>query len=295
MEKMNKDDNRTLSQELRCPICSSEANFWSSVDNYKLYKCVRCGHGFFNPGVSSKEELKTFYNQDYAEDYNPDINNESFIQRQRQYQLDIQYLYPYLSKDDVKVLDFGCSTGQFLNIMPDSWQKNGFEVNQFEMSYIRDNYKDINVFSEIKQLEESSFDLITLRGVIEHLFDFDDLFRAINKSIRSGGLVYICATPDFNSPCSVLYLSEWNQISAPLHYHQFTASSLALLFAKAGFGLKGLHYDYIDSDYAVFQSDAAKFIKNTQALSEKGHVSHANHAYPGTMVNMIFEKIECSD
>lgn len=295
-------------QTPRCLICSSESSFWATAPQYggsqpppsksqnelrtfDLYKCNGCGHGFFHPGISGQEELNRFYDEAYAQDYSPEVQNESFIKRKKQYELDLSYLREFLPDAPVNVLDFGCSTGQFLKAMPDHWQKSGLEVNPYEIEFIRKNYKNIRVYGDVKELKPNSYDVITLRGVIEHLFAFEELFSVIRMSLKKNGTVYICATPDFNSPCSIVYRERWNQIGAPLHYHQFTAASLAILFAQNGFGLKGMHYDYIRTAYADFRADALAFVNNVKARSKNQKLQGTQHAYPGTMITAVFEDI----
>ncbi|KKK48436.1 hypothetical protein LCGC14_3145120, partial [marine sediment metagenome] len=120
---------------------------------------------------------------------------------------------------------------------------------------------------------------------------FSELFLLINQKLKKDGILYICATPDFNSPCSFLYKSQWNQIDPPFHYHQFTATSITLLFAKYGFGLKALYYQYLETPYANFQKDADKFIKNIKRYYENKDPVNTVHAYPGNIMSLIFERI----
>jgi SAM-dependent methyltransferase len=289
----------------KCPICSSESYKWDDVEeegkkrNFELFKCKRCGHGFFYPGVKNKEELFSYYNEEYAKTYTPEVDAESFKLRKKQYVADVELLLKYLNfkkSDNVTVLDIGCSTGQFLNNMPNSWEKFGFEVNKTEIKYIKKNYSDIDVRDDFKLLEDEKYDIITLRGVIEHLFDFEELMEFISKVLKVGGIVYLCATPDFSSPCAHVYLSKWNQISAPIHYHQFTNSSLTILFGKFGLGLKVLAHPYLSTPYNNVENDSKKFFENIKKMQKNIENENYNdfdggHAYPGTMMSMIFENI----
>ncbi|MFX1392103.1 MAG: class I SAM-dependent methyltransferase [Promethearchaeota archaeon] len=293
-----------MNKKPKCPICKSHSRYWGSIRGtneysnikkkkrqFQLYKCKLCGHGFFYPGVDNKFELLKYYNKDYAISYDPDQSNKKFELRKGQYILDIELIKKFLDKEEIYVLDYGCSTGQFLNSMPSNWKKYGFEVNKFEIEYINTHYDDIIIFSEKSENYEKKFDLITLRGVIEHLFDFKELFSVINKIIKQNGLIYVCATPDFDSPCAKIYKSLWNQISAPMHYHQFTSTSIIILFAKNGFGLKALYYPYIETPYAKFPDDSFKLISNIKKILSGGILTETEHAYPGNMMSLIFEKI----
>ena len=290
-----------------CPICSSNSIFWECIEAnkfsedleknkilfsaYKLYKCTFCGHGFFNPGLKNEKELLSIYDKSYSNNYNPQINNNMSVLRKKQYALDVALLENFVGTKNISVLDFGCSMGGFLNEMPQSWIKFGYEVNKAELEYVSENFKDINLFSDLTKISGNHFDVITLRGVIEHFFDFDTFFTVIKNNLNEKGLIFICATPDFNSPCALMYRNRWNQISAPAHYHQFTAASITLLFAKHGFGLKELQYPYGKTPYADFESDANIFIDNIDQIINQKKPTNTHHAYPGTMMSLVFEKI----
>lgn len=272
-----------------CPICSSESYFWATSENkgliLNIFKCKKCGHGFIDPPLSQKE-LNNFYDINYMESYNPDMKTEEFKLREKQYEFDVNLLNNFfLKKSNISVLDYGCSTGQFLKVMPLNWNKNGFEINNHEIEYIKKTFPNISIYSNVLDIDEK-FNLITLRGVIEHILDFSDLYHVLNNCLDIGGLVYICATPDFNSPCSVVYLEKWNQICPPIHYHQFTFSSLVLFFAKLGYSVKAVYHPYLDTPYAHFPDDGLKFINNLESLNS------TKHAFPGNMMSVIFERIK---
>jgi SAM-dependent methyltransferase len=257
-----------------------------------MYKCTFCGHGFLFPGVADERQLHGHYGRDYATAYSPEIRSKGFLLRKQQYAQDAALLTEHMPrKKHVSVLDYGCSTGQFLNAMPAHWKKSGFEVNQFELDYIRAQYKHIKVFPELSQLKKHAFDLVTMRGVIEHLFDFEQLFSVLKHSLKRGGIVYICATPDFSSPAAHVYRSTWNQIAPPLHYHQFTAASIAILFAAHNFGLKFITHPYLETPYAHFPKDAGLFVRNTKRVLRGARPRRTNHPYAGTMMSLLFEQM----
>lgn len=285
-----------------CPICNRGSTYFDFGKDkndikFDIYKCTFCGHGFYHPGVKSKKDLLEYYNEEYAKSYNPEIENEEFMLRKQQYAKDVNMLSKFFNRLDIKVLDFGCSTGQFLLQMPEEWDKSGYEINKFEIDFIRKNYPKLKVFDSLDNLKtlkenKEKFDLVTFRGVIEHFFDFDEIFTLLSSLVNKSGNVFVCATPDFNSPCAQLYKSKWNQIVTPIHYHQFTSASLSLLFAKYGFSLKSLRHPYLDTPYENFAEDSRKYLKNVKNVIDGKEVEETIHAFPGNMMSMMFEKLE---
>jgi len=267
-----------------CPICDTTSRTWKTIDKFEVFKCPNCGHGFIFP---MPKDLSIFYDKDYAKTYMPGTNTEAFRDRFIQYITDAELLEKYYSEEHCRVLDFGCSTGIFLTCMKDKWEKAGFEVNNYELKHLKANTKSMKIFSKIEEIY-GKFDIVTIRGVIEHLTDFKPLFSVLEKNLKKGGIVYMCATPDFSSPAAILYKERWNQISVPYHCHQFTQASIALLFAQNGFGLKALYHPYEDTPYTK-SNDLKTFINN----SKESHIinmGNTHHAYPGTMMSLIFIK-----
>ena len=269
-----------MNKKPKCPICSCSGKLFATTGYFKVYKCENCGHGFLFPGFYSENCLLKFYDKNYSKDYNPKLKTKNYQSRQIQYKLDATFLKPFIQSKIISVLDFGCSNGEFLKTLPSYWTKYGYE----RSGYFKQNKK---IYSTIEEARKNKYDIITLRGVIEHLFNFDSLFSLIKTSLKKNGIVYICATPDFNSPCAVVYKKQWNQLILPFHYHQFTLASLTILFAQHGLGLKAIHYPYMETPYSSFQKDSKKFINNIT-----GKQIDTNHAYPGNMMSVIFEKIK---
>lgn len=272
---------------MRCPICKSEMYFWSNEGKssewanpnmkgikFRIYKCKKCGHGTISPKVKEKQ-LSRYYDKEYLEEYSRD--KKKVLKRHRAGELDFKMFMGISGskKKKLKVLDYGCSDGSFLSVMPNKWKKYGYEINNeiIKKSEVR--------FFPHKFLEKDRFDVVFLRSTIEHIPKFDKLFRIL----RNSKMVYVCATPDFDSPCARIYKEKWNQMCPPLHYHYFTPASISLLFAKNGFCMNSIKHPYMETPYANFKSDSKEFIKN---LKSKGDCSHP---FPGNMMNILLLKV----
>lgn len=278
---------------LPCPICAGDSYFFYDYEDFfgsvvSLFKCNNCGHGFHDAEYSA-EQFSEIYQADYAEGY---ISKESELSRQRrdQYALDVEYLLACKPMAQVRVLDYGCSSGDYLDAMPENWVKSGYEVNPVEIAHLRDSKKHITVYDDPGGIDQQ-FDLITLRGVIEHIPDHADLITFLKARLVPGGSVYITATPDFSSVCATLYKSHWNQVSCPEHIHQFSTASLSLLLAKAGLALHSLSHAYLNTPYANWEKDKARFTDNFRRLEkEPGGEIKPKHPFAGNMISALYEK-----
>ena len=175
--------------------------------------------------------------------------------------------------------------------MPAKWDKVGCEVNPFHIDYLATKKTNIRVFSSLDLINES-FDLITMRGVIEHIPTHAQVIDFFNKHLQLGGSLYICATPDFSSICASLYKEECNQICCPVHINQFSVASLSTLLINAGLALRSLSHPYEDTPYANWPQDGQDFIdyfhnsdtQNISSLAKK-------HAFPGNMMSALYTKV----
>lgn len=174
--------------------------------------------------------------------------------------------------------------------MPSKWDKSGFEVNQYHVKYIRENKKHITVFDNVAEIDRQ-FDLITLRGVIEHIPDHTELITFIRRHLAVGGAVFISATPDISSVCATLYKSKWNQVVCPEHIHQFSSTSLSILLAHAGLVLRSLNHPYMGTPYADWEKDKLCFSNNFLMLQNDPNAEIAPlHAFAGNMISSFYEK-----
>lgn len=272
-----------------CPICAHVAYPYFSYSDFfghdiQLAKCLNCGHGFHAHAYVS-EQFDKMYAAQYARDYLTN-ETESFQQRQIQYSQDIDLLLESETTRPHRVLDFGCSSGFYLQAMPSEWKKSGLEVNPVHVAHLREKFPSFSIYSDLEDVKET-FDLITLRGVIEHIPDHSTLIGFIREHLETDGLLYISATPDFSSACAALYHESWNQISCPEHIHQFTSASLCLLLARAGLVLRSLHHPYLGTPYANWEKDSRCFLD-----AAAGNASiNGRHASCGNMMSAIFKKV----
>jgi 2-polyprenyl-3-methyl-5-hydroxy-6-metoxy-1,4-benzoquinol methylase len=278
-----------------CPICRCQTyRFSTHLDLFKneveIMKCVNCGHGSYMNGWTNSQ-LNSIYGVDYAADYLE--STETHLQRRAQYVLDLDILLGFVS-EEIKVMDFGCSSGEYLDAMPESWIKSGYEVNKELTSILKATRPKYSIFGDVSEIK-GCFDVITMRGVIEHIPDHEELIEFLNKQLKIGGLLYISATPDFSAPCAIQYKSNWGQIVAPEHIHQFTPASLQILLSASGLVMKALHHPYLGTPYENWESDSILYLdnivpekKNDFGLMESDPY---RHPFPGNLMSVFFQKI----
>jgi len=282
---------------MKCKICNETSyKFFTYNDYYEnktiLFKCINCGHGFHN-----KKYTQAQFDKMYAEAYSKNYleYSRSIVKKRKiQYQNDINYLLNQeikIKEKNLKVLDLGCSSGDYLDTMPDKWEKYGYEVNKTYIEYLAKEKPNITTFQSLKKPIKHKFNLITMRGVIEHIQKHEELILYLKKYLHKGGFLYISSSPDFSSICAIQYKQRWNQMRCPEHIHHFTYASLSILLAKAGLVPKYVNHDYIKTPYSNWNKDKMSYIENASRINKKKYPISTSHAFLGNMIQVIFEKV----
>lgn len=290
--------NKYVLRRVLCPICNSLSllmfeHLDISKKKVELFKCVNCGHGFY-PNTFSEQSIKAIYENDYATEYLDDSVPHSL--RKIQYKEDVSTLIALLEKSSINVngnlsiIDIGCSSGEYLESMPKFWSKFGFEVNPAIIQILKNKKNEFIFYDNLETVSEK-FDIITMRGVIEHLTDYEVLLRFFANNLKKDGFLFISATPDFNSPCAVIYKENWSQVVAPEHINQFTAASLQILLAKANLVLKSLIYPYFEGPYQNWDLDKKLFLTNLGKQTKCVSKEELRHPFPGNMMTALFQKV----
>jgi len=138
--------------------------------------------------------------------------------------------------------------------------------------------------------KDSYFDVITMRGVIEHLPDPVKTIKKVSDLMKPGGLFYICATPNGESFSVKLFKQNWNLFHPIEHLWYFSPNNLSLL--SEGFNLKLIwsEYPYIGTPYENINEDIMlinKKIANTRLDKNNEDVSPPFYE---SMMSLIYMK-----
>jgi predicted SAM-dependent methyltransferase len=87
--------------------------------------------------------------------------------------------------------------------------------------------------NDLKSLKISSWDIITLNHVFEHLDNPLEILHNLNKLLSIKGKLLL-RFPVIDSFAFEKYKENWVQFDAPRHVNLFTRKSIALLVEKAG-------------------------------------------------------------
>ena len=136
-----------------------------------------------------------------------------------------------------RILDVGCGNGGLLQSLSQAkYDVHGLEPYQEALVGIPDELRSrirCEPF-ESANYPESSFDVITLWHVLEHLARPVETLRSIRKFLKPDGTLLI-EVPNFASREAVWLGPYWYNLDAPYHFWHFTPQTLQAAVRQAGF------------------------------------------------------------
>lgn len=283
---------------MQCVICNRlrmvpyADEIGGAKNGFTFDKCYACGYVVASP-LPSQAELDELYGADhFRSSYHPQEaeNEQLFEQRQVQYVQDRDLLLEFMSGG--RLLDFGCGNGHFLGVFSAHFRKYGYELNRVTTDYLHAHadFSVVDTLTALEGFEDGYFDGVMMRGVIEHLIDPEAAVSLLSRKLKADGVLFICATPNADSPCALVYGAQWNQFTPPYHLHFFSPRTLGLLAARHDLALIECRFPYLGTPYESEQSDSGCFVRDAQSFLDGGSVE-SSPPFPGTMMSLVFRKV----
>ena len=158
-----------------------------------------------------------------------------------------------------KLLDIGAGTGDFLTQAKQSgWNCVGIEPNEKAKNISIS--KGVSFTDTLEELENNSFDVITMWHVLEHVPDLENQIKTLKRLLKPNGTIII-AVPNYKSFDAKYYKSFWAAYDVPRHLWHFSKISIQKLFNKEDLELKKVKPMWFDSFYVCLLSEKYKFGK----------------------------------
>jgi 2-polyprenyl-3-methyl-5-hydroxy-6-metoxy-1,4-benzoquinol methylase len=186
-----------------------------------------------------------------------------------------------------KLLDIGAGTGDFLVVAKnDGWDTTGIEPSE-KAKTIAIN-KGVNFAANLSDLENNSFDVITMWHVLEHVPNLEEYILELKRLLKPTGTILI-AVPNFKSFDANYYGRFWAAYDVPRHIWHFSKTAIQKLFAEKEMKLVEVLPMKFDSFYVSLLSEKYKtgkmnFVKaffvglksNKSGKETKEYSSHIN-------------------
>ena len=236
-----------------CPLCSSPRidpepfEYLYEGVSFPGARCRQCGFVFLRRQPTG-ESFRRMYDAAYFEsDYHCGHEDRPYFAGEREESGSADGLLAILEREIPKgaLLEVGCAGGYFLAAARKrGWATTGIEISEEASRFARDSLGlDVRTGTlESVPLPPSSFDVVYMGDVLEHVPDPLPTLRRLHELVRPGGLVAIGGPITVNSidrrlGLWALRLSGGNKVlrQAPYHLSEFVPSTLAFALGQAGF------------------------------------------------------------
>jgi 2-polyprenyl-3-methyl-5-hydroxy-6-metoxy-1,4-benzoquinol methylase len=155
-----------------------------------------------------------------------------------------------------RILDIGAGTGDFLSVAKnDGWQTVGVEPSDRAKAIAKN--KGVSFVEQTSELENHSFDVISMWHVLEHVPDLDKQIKELKRLLKPTGTLII-AVPNFKSFDAEHYGKFWAAFDVPIHFWHFSKTAIKLLFEKEEIKLEKVLPMKFDSFYVSLLSEKYK-------------------------------------
>lgn len=231
----------------KCPLCGGSQfeqeitckDYYATGESFKICRCKACGFQFTQSAPVESEIGRYYESPDYISHSNTHKGLMNRVYHYvRRYMLSRKaHLIKRTSRiNSGRLLDIGTGTGYFCHFM----QKKGWNVSAVEKSAQAREFASahfglsIDSPEALEKYKESSFDVITLWHVMEHLEHLNETWDLLNRLLNDRGVLVI-AVPNPNSFDAAKYKEMWAAYDVPRHLWHFTPSTIQQFGAKHGF------------------------------------------------------------
>ena len=192
-----------------------------------------------------------------------------------------------LQSNKGRLLDIGAGTGEFLSVAKnDGWQTIGVEPSEKAKAIAIS--KGISFVAETSELENHSFDVISMWHVLEHVPDLGKQIKELKRLLKPTGTLII-AVPNFKSFDANHYEKFWAAYDVPIHFWHFSKTAIKELFEKEEMKLEKILPMKFDSFYVSLLSEKYKsgkmnfikafFIGLQSNWKASKHFEYSSHIY----------------
>lgn len=230
-----------------CNLCGGRNTTpWCPALGEAVVRCVECGLVYTCPRPSP-EESRARYQTSYVDRHQ---DQELVQQRRVMYRAERRAILRQMSGG--RFLDVGCGTGEFLALMSDRFEVYGLDVCADYIEYGRRQLglKNLAV-GELHDVgfADNYFDVVQMRGVLQHLVDPLGTAREALRVTRPGGLLVVSATPNIASLCARLYREHFRLLAPDYMLYNFSPTTLRRLLEKAGWDVRRTVFPYLMTPY----------------------------------------------
>ena len=251
----------------QCPACKSAAisKVFTCKDHtvtqqvFEVWKCSSCTLRFTQSVPDASHIAPYYQSADYVShsDTKKGLVNRVY-HLVRNYTLGVKrtLIKKVTGKPTGALLDIGAGTGAFAHTMQKAgWQVTGLEPDEIARANALSNYQlSLDTLEKLPSLPSSSYDVITMWHVLEHVHDLHGYLRIMHNILKADATLVI-AVPNYTSYDATVYDNCWAAYDVPRHLYHFSPKSMEVLLQAHGFRLEQMKPMWFDSFYVSMLSE----------------------------------------
>lgn len=239
-----------------CPLCKntraravmSGPDTWikdrapvaGAPDRYTVVRCEICSHRYTTPRFTVQHKHRAF------EGAYPFYNRARRARAEQVHEDLDQARAPFLHRADGlsavcplpgRLLDIGCGDGLFMDVMRTrGWAVQGQDISEDVVWHAREVLGLPCAVADVEQdaLPQGPFDVITMWGVLQLIYEPRALLDRVHAALEPGGVLAI-GVSNISSVGAQLFRGGWRGLGLPRHISHFTPETLERLLGWAGF------------------------------------------------------------
>lgn len=249
-----------------CPVCgTAEHDFFANNDHLDYVRCQHCHLVYMNPAPLGEMVDSGFQGEDLLlMDYFAIISKyKTTIPAKPNPHIDNKLRDIYAYKTAGRLLDVGCSVGDFLHKAKHFYKVEGLEVNPNTAAIAQKHFKIHKHFLGELRLP-AVYDVVSLHQILYGVPDPVSLMLDIHRVLKSDGILYV-NSPNADSYAMELYRGKANHLYGYTTLNVFNRQSLAELAQRAGFEMLSHRTEWLD----IYLTDLTEYYDNRDRFIHK--------------------------
>ena len=250
-----------------CPICNSAEitnllhtkDYSLTRESFDIIECAHCSLKYTFP-TPPPDKISAYYNfPEYISHSDVKtgwMNHLYHIIRERTLKQKAAWVQSLFTGLKGKILEVGAGTGAFANVMHQKgWEVTALEPDEKSRERALQNFQLQLLPSDyLYQLSDSTYDVITLWHVLEHVHDLKGYLKTFSTILKPTGRLII-AVPNHTSYDAQYYKKHWAAYDVPRHLYHFSPSSMEQLLKPFNLHIVQVKPMWFDSFYVSLLSE----------------------------------------